>query len=216
MRTFILFILIFFALLFGAVLYYHNAPFVYTIHHGFLFTKEPQVLRTIYLPAFYVHIVTGSLVLISGVFQLSEKLRQRYSTWHRGAGKLYVIIVLFLTAPSGFVMALYANGGVSSQLCFALLASFWWYFTWKGWVNARKHDWPSHREFMLRSYVLTFAAVTLRMYSFLFALAGFRGEGIYSIIVWLSWVPSLIVIELWIRRRDLKILKFENSKIERQ
>jgi uncharacterized membrane protein YozB (DUF420 family) len=221
MRTFIFFVLAFFALLFGIALYYQNAPFVISgTERGFLLTKEPNVLRSIYLPAFYVHIITGSLVLISGVFQLSRNLRQRYPRCHRYAGRFYVAVVLILTAPSGFVMALYANGGRSSQLCFVLLALCWWYFTFVGWRKALQRDWPSHRRFMLRSYVLTFAAVMLRMYSFIFALAGFRGEGIYSVIVWLSWVPSLIVIELWFRKRNSGIirfedLKFEDSKIER-
>jgi uncharacterized membrane protein YozB (DUF420 family) len=211
MRTFIFFALVFFALLFAVALYYQNAPFIIEgPDRGFLLTKEPGVLRTVYLPAFYVHIITGSLVLISGVFQLSKNLRQRYPRWHRYAGRFYVAVILILTAPSGFVMALYANGGRSSQLCFALLALFWWYFTFVGWRKAMQRDWLSHRRCMLRSYVLTFAAVMLRMYSFIFALAGFRGETIYSVIVWLSWVPSLIIIELWFRRRNFEIVRFEN------
>jgi hypothetical protein len=208
MRTIVFFTVTFFALLFGAALYYLNAPFVFEgVHRGFLLTKQEYVLQTIYLPAFYVHIITGSLVLIAGAFQLSKTIRQRFPRWHRYAGRVYATIILILTAPSGFVMALYANGGLSSQICFALLASFWWYFTFVGWRRAMENDLVSHRRFMLRSYVLTFAAVTLRMYSFMFALAGFRGEGIYSIIVWLSWVPSLIVLELWLGRRNLKIVR---------
>lgn len=216
MRTVVFVIITFFALLFGAILYYHNAPFVFEgIHRGFLLTKQEHILQTIYLPAFYVHIVTGSLVLIAGAFQLSKSIRQRLPVLHRYAGRFYAAIILIFTAPSGFVMALYANGGLSSQICFALLASFWWYFTFVGWRRVMKNDLVSHRRFMLRSYVLTFAAVTLRMYSFVFALAGFKGEGIYSIIVWLSWVPSLIALELWLRKGNLKIGRFQDCKIVR-
>lgn len=202
MRSAIFYGLTFFALLFGAVLYYHNSSFVLEgIHRGFLLTKKASVLRSIYLPAFYVHIVTGSLVLVTGIFQLSKRIRERIPKWHRAAGKFYVVVVLFLTAPSGFIMSFYANGGLPAQTGFGLLAVLWWYFTWRGWRSALNRDWNVHRQFMLRSYVLTFAAVTLRMYSFIFALMGMRGESIYTIIVWLSWVPSLIVVELWVRVR---------------
>ena len=150
------------------------------------------------------HIVTGSIVLLAGVIQLSKKIRINAPVWHRRLGKAYVIIILGITAPSGLIMSFYANGGLPAQAGFALLAVLWWYFTWTGWRAARSKRWDTHREFMIRSYALTFAAVTLRFYSFLFALFDLRGEFIYMIIVWLSWVPSLVVAEIWINRTKIK------------
>jgi hypothetical protein len=168
--------------------------------NGFLLTKTEAVRQSIYLPAFYIHIITGSIVLICGVFQLSKRIRGRFTKWHRTAGKLYVLVILMLTAPSGFVMSWYANGGYGAKTGFGLLAMLWWFFTWKGYQLALLKQWDTHREFMWRSYALTFAAVTLRLYSFFFALAGLRGEAIYNVIAWLCWVPSLIVVEVWIWR----------------
>lgn len=188
----------------GGVLYYQNSVFVFDgPDHGFLLTKSQSTRQSFYLPAFYTHILTGSIVLILGVFQLSTWIRKRYSVWHRAAGKTYIFVVLFLTAPSGLVMSFYANGGPPAGIGFALLALLWWFFTWRGFQNALRKNWDVHREFMLRSYAMTFAAVTLRVYSFLFALAGYRGEHIYIIIAWLSWVPSLIVVEFYLRQRTL-------------
>lgn len=185
----------------GLILYGHNLVFVTGgPENGFLLTKSPSVRYSLYLPAFYVHIVTGSIVLITGVFQLSERLRARYPAWHRTLGKIYVMVLLIFTAPSGLIMSFYANGGWSAQVGFGLLATLWWLFTGRGFQLALQKQWPRHREFMLRSYALTFSAVTLRLYSFFFALAGLRGEFIYNIIVWLCWVPSLLVVELWLRR----------------
>jgi hypothetical protein len=195
-------VLVFLAVLFGVVLYYHNAVFVFDgADNGFLLTKTEAVRYSVYLPAFYIHIVTGSIVLIIGVFQLSQWIRSRYTAWHRPAGRVYIFVILFLTAPSGFVMALYANGGLPASIAFALLALLWWFFTWKGFQNARHKHWAVHREFMMRSYALTFAAVTLRLYSFFFALAGYQGESIYILVAWLSWVPSLIVMEIYLRQK---------------
>jgi hypothetical protein len=136
-----------------------------------------------------------------GVFQLSKWLRSRYLKWHRNAGKVYVFVVLLLTAPSGFVMSLYANGGWLPGLGFALLALLWWLFTFKGYRHALTKNWDAHRAFMLRSYALAFSAVTLRLYSFFFALAGYRGESVYTFIAWACWVPTLVVVEGCIRKR---------------
>ncbi len=194
-------LLAFLAIVFGVMLYWHNSVFVLDgPDNGFLLTKTDSVRYSVYLPAFYIHITTGSLVLILGIFQLSKWLRARYVAWHRNAGKVYAFVVLILTAPSGFVMALYANGGWFPGLGFALLASLWWFFTWKGFQHARQRSWDAHREFMLRSYAMTFSAVTLRLYSFFFALVGYRGESVYILIAWLSWVPTLIVVEIYLRR----------------
>ncbi len=207
MKKFVLIILSSLATLFGVVLYYHNSIFIVKgPDNGFLLTKSEAVRYSVYLPAFYIHMLTGSIVLITGVIQLSKRIRAKFPRWHRLAGKVYVVVLLVFTAPSGFVMTLYANGGLAAGSGFALLAVLWWYFTWQGWKNAMGERWDLHREFMLRSYALTFAAVTLRLYSFLFALAGFRGEFIYIIIAWLSWVPSLLVIEIYLRKSRINKL----------
>ena len=192
----------------GLTLYWHNSVFVLDgPDNGFLLTKAEAVRYSVYLPAFYIHIATGSMVLITGVFQLSKGIRARYPKWHRSAGKCYILVLLIFTAPSGLVMSLYANGGFAASMGFACLAVLWWFFTWKGFHHATQQRWNVHREFMLRSYALTFSAVTLRLYSFFFALAGIRGEFIYNVIAWLCWVPSLLVVEIWLRQRITKPLE---------
>ncbi len=54
---------------------------------------------------------------------------------------------------------------------------------------------------MIRSYALTFAAVTLRIYLPLSQIAGMPFDPAYQTISWLCWVPNLIVAE-WIILRQ--------------
>lgn len=191
----------------GLLLWWHNSIFLLQgPDHGFLLTKTQSTRETIYLPAFYVHVMTGSLVLILGIFQFLKSARRKFPSFHRLAGKVYAFTILIFTAPSGLIMSLYANGGLIAQSGFALLAILWWYFTWQGLGHALTKNWNQHSGFMFRSYSLTFAAVTLRLYSFLFALAGFRGEDIYNVIVWLSWVPTLLVVELYLFNKNQSLL----------
>jgi len=54
---------------------------------------------------------------------------------------------------------------------------------------------------MIRSYSLTFAAVTLRIYLPLAFASGIPFEIAYPAIAWLCWVPNAIVAEWMFVRR---------------
>lgn len=51
---------------------------------------------------------------------------------------------------------------------------------------------------MIRSFALTFGAVTLRIYIPASQIAGIPFALAYSAISWLAWVPNLLVAELLI------------------
>ena len=53
---------------------------------------------------------------------------------------------------------------------------------------------------MIRSFSLTFAAVTLRLYLPIGIVSGLTFEQIYVATAWISWVPNLLVAELYLRR----------------
>jgi hypothetical protein len=54
---------------------------------------------------------------------------------------------------------------------------------------------------MIRSYALTFAAVTLRIWlPFLIGILGLTFIEAYKIVAWLSWIPNILVAELIISR----------------
>ena len=59
-----------------------------------------------------------------------------------------------------------------------------------------------HQRWMVRSYALTFAAVTLRLeMPFFFILGGMDYAEVSNYVAWLCWVPNLIIAELYLRRR---------------
>lgn len=59
-------------------------------------------------------------------------------------------------------MGVYANGGLPSKMAFVTLAILWMTLTAIALIKAKKGDFASHRNFMIRSYALTLSAVTLR------------------------------------------------------
>jgi len=67
--------------------------------------------------------------------------------------------------------------------------------------HIRARNQPAHRRWMIRSYALTFAAVTLRIYLPLSQVYGIPFEPAYQTIAWMCWVPNLVVAE-WIILRQ--------------
>jgi len=75
------------------------------------------------------------------------------------------------------------------------------------WLRVRSRDYAAHREWMIRSYALCLAAVTLRVYLPLSAMAGIPFSESYPAISWLCWVPNLIIAEWFLVRSSIAPLQ---------
>lgn len=154
--------------------------------------------------AVVLHFAGGGLALALGAFQLNTNLRSRRLQLHRVMGRMYVVSVL-VGGVSGFRMALASQGGIVAHLGFGLLAVVWLFTTIRGFLRIRAGDDVEHRAWMIRSYSLTFAAVTLRMYIPLSLVAGVPFEIAYPAISWLCWVPNLVVAERLLGRQPTRL-----------
>lgn len=168
---------------------------------GLLGGKPPELFQNhIWHFLFYTHIALGGIALLTGWSQFSEKLRQKRLNLHRNLGKIYVVSVL-LSGIAGLYIAMYATGGIVAILGFASLAVLWLFTTFNAFTSIQKKEIVLHQQWMIRSYALTFAAVTLRLWMpLLIAVVGLSFIEAYVIIAWLCWVPNLIFAEWWIRR----------------
>jgi uncharacterized membrane protein len=166
---------------------------------AFLLVKEQAIALKHYQWAFFSHVYTSIFVLLAGILQFSSYLRRAFPRFHKTLGKLYVFLILFVAAPAGFVMALYANGGLSSQLSFTLQAILWFFFTYRAFQYARNKAWHQHRVFMLRSFALTLSAISLRLFKWIIvSTIALPPMDTYRIVAWLGWLVNLAVVELWI------------------
>ena len=150
--------------------------------------------------AAYLHLAGSGIALAIGPFQLNARLRSRFLRVHRWMGRTYVICVLFGGAAA-LALATASQAGLPTHVGFGLLALLWLFTTGNAYRHIRAGDRVSHRRWMIRSYALTFAAVTLRIYLPLSQIAGIPFDAAYQTISWLCWVPNLIVAE-WIILRQ--------------
>jgi uncharacterized membrane protein len=155
----------------------------------------------------YTHAFFGSLGLAVGPWQFLARLRARRPGLHRALGKLYVASASMVGA-SGLYMAAYAFGGPAAKLGFGLLAVTLLTTTGVAFARIRHGDVEGHRAWMLRSFAILFAAVTLRIeLPLLVAAHGGDFAAAYRQVAWTSWVPNLLAAEAflaWKRRRPLR------------
>jgi hypothetical protein len=110
------------------------------------------------------------------------------------------LIAVLLSGTAGLYIAYYATGGLIAVLGFSGLAIGWVFTTSRAYSSIRNSNIDQHQYWMIRSYALCFAAVTLRIWIPLFQVAlGMEFIHAYRIIAWLCWVPNLVVAELIVR-----------------
>ena len=177
----------------GTFLQYHD----FKHESEFLRIKQLAVQTGWYLPAFYLHIIGSSVILIAGFFQFLKKVYNNRSL-HKLLGKIYVFGALFLSAPGAYVMTLFINRGRGVAISFFVQNTLWVAVTLAAWLYIKRGNINQHIKMMRRSYALAFAAVTLRLYIFLFTVfgTGVGFENNYIIIAFASWLPNLLLVEL--------------------
>ncbi len=147
----------------------------------------------------HAHLMGGAVALAIGPFQLSSRLRGRNLALHRLLGRIYVVAIL-VGGLGSLSLAVSASGGLPARFGFGLMAVVWLISTAMAYVSIRRRRIEEHRMWMIRSYAITLAAVTLRFYLPASIAAGYEFAAVYPAIAWLCWVPNLIVAEWLVLR----------------
>jgi uncharacterized membrane protein len=162
----------------------------------FLLGRE-ATFRGAYRWAFYLHIVSAPVVLLTGLVLLSESVRRRCGGAHRVLGRVHVVVVVACVLPTSAVMSRHAFAGWCAGLSFLVLSAATAGCTVAGVAAARRRRYDRHRRWMLRSYTLLCSAVVLRLISGAAGLVGVPSpERAYVVAAWCSWLLPLAAYEL--------------------
>lgn len=163
---------------------------------GFYFVKVyyKEKLSSIWHIMLLIHIFSSSVALLIGPFLFVNKIRKNKLFIHQVMGIVYVVSI-GIGGLAGFYLAFYSTGGWISHIGFLLLSILWMYTSLMVPYYAIKKEIHVHRAWAIRSYSLTFAAVTLRLWLGLFALIFGVEDYVfyYTIISWLCWVPNIVI-----------------------
>lgn len=138
------------------------------------------------------HIAGGTLALFLGPLQFWAGLRARHPAFHRILGRLYVLGIA-IAGATGFYLSFNTTPADFGVALFTLSFA-WWLTVGMAFLAIKRRRFDAHRAWMIRGYVVTFAFVAFR---YLFELPLFEplGAARASTVVWLSFVPALLVTE---------------------
>lgn len=162
-------------------------------------TQQEALGNPLGLPWLVVHVAGAVVALLVGSFQFLPVLRRGLRRPHRWIGRVYGVGCL-VGGTAGFILAPGSFAGPVATAGFGLLAVLWIGFTVMGWRTAAQGRFVEHRRWMIRSWALTLAAVTLRIYLPLVGILELDFLPWYRAIAWLAWVPNLMLAELWLGR----------------
>ena len=152
----------------------------------------------------YVHMLGGTLMLFLGGVNLYVGATRKHFKFHKLVGRVY-LLGGSIAAISAITMALSPAHksdpsvmltNLSSSL--TTLAMAWLAAAVMGYRAVRNRRFDSHRDWMIRSYVLAWAFVFCRIVSRVPAVGELGGGQAF---IWLSWVAPLLLCEVAIQWR---------------
>lgn len=158
--------------------------------------------------AFYLHIGFGALALLLSPAQFATGLRTRAPHVHRTVGRV-ALGSIAVAGCAGLVLAPHSLAGGVGTAGFGTLALLWLVFAATAFRAIRRGDVAGHRRWVVRTFALTYAAVTLRLWLgiLIAGQVGLAGVGedvafdrAYLLVPFLAWVPNLLVAEWYLAR----------------
>jgi uncharacterized membrane protein len=159
-----------------------------------------------------LHVVTAATALVLGVMQLLPRVRARRAL-HRRLGRTFLVVGVVAFGLTGIPLALTTPNGDVTRYGILVPAVGWLVCAALGWAAIRRGRLAAHRAWMIRTYALTFFAITTRMVVPLLVAVQMpfqdeRGPDIVRQVVertipygqWLGWMIDLAVAEYAIRR----------------
>jgi len=150
-----------------------------------------------------LHITTGIVAILTGPVQLWLGLSDRYPAIHRSLGFVYLGSIT-VSSVAAYYLAFHTDGGWVFGSGLAGLATAWLVTSSLALLAIKRHLYEQHKEWMVRSYVVTLGFVTFRI---LFTALQSRGIGTLpeqlGVSAWFCWSVPLLVTEAALQGRRI-------------
>lgn len=168
----------------------------YPMYHAY----RLQVIRDRHL--LIPHTLAGILTLSIGPINFSSRIRRRHLQLHRTLGGVYVISV-FVGSFTGIALAAGRPGlpGTSMQ------AAAWMVCTTAAFITARNRQIVQHRQWMARSYAVTFTFVSSRVLNLWPRYWSHLGDVLSAVGVIAFTLVSLLIVDLGLNWHELTTLR---------
>jgi uncharacterized membrane protein len=144
------------------------------------------------------HVLASFLALIIGPINFSTRIRRQHLQLHRVLGRIYVISV-FVGAATGVALAAGRPGLPGT----AMQAAAWIVCTTAALITARNGQIVQHRQWMVRSYAVTFTFVSSRVLNLWPRYWSHLGDTFASVGIIAFTLTSLLIVDLGLNWREL-------------
>ena len=144
------------------------------------------------------HALAGIFALLIGPINFSSRIRERHRKLHRVLGRIYVVSV-FVGSFTGIALAWGRPGlpGTSMQ------AAAWMVCTTAAFITARNRQIIQHRQWMARSYAVTFTFVSSRVLNLVPAYWSHLGDVLSAVGVIAFTLASLLIVDIALNWHEL-------------
>jgi hypothetical protein len=157
-----------------------------------------------HFPLVYMHMIGGTIMLLFGAANLYVGATRRHFRYHRAIGTIYLVggaiaSVLALAVTLGpdhktDPGVVFTNASVS----LSMLSLAWLVAAAMAYRSARNRRYDTHRDWMIRSYVLAWSFVFCRVASRVTNIGELGGGEAF---IWLSWIAPLLLCEVALQWR---------------
>jgi hypothetical protein len=154
------------------------------------------------------HLSGGALAIFAGLVQIWLGLTSRVSSLHRALGKVYGVGVL-VGSLGGFYLAMTIPDHLPYAVGLFMLNVAWLVTTGMAFYAIYTRRISQHREWMLRSYTVTFAFVSYRLaFNWLSPMLHLPDDPVANdldtILAWACWTIPLLLAELLIQLHTMR------------
>ena len=122
---------------------------------------------------------------------------------HRLSGKVYLLSILVSVLSAAYILTL-PESSFGFRIGISGLAFAWFTTTSLAYISIRKRNIIQHKEWMIRSYVVTFGFVFFRLLLDSLRALDIASTGeIVSAVSWLCWAAPLLITELVIQGKKV-------------
>jgi uncharacterized membrane protein len=144
------------------------------------------------------HTLAGIFALLIGPINFSSRIRQHHLQLHRVLGRIYVLSV-FIGAATSIALAA-GRPGLSGT---AMQAAAWVVCTAAAVIAVRNRQIVQHRQWMARSYAITFVFVSSRVLNLWPRYWSHLGDTFAAVGVIAFTLASLLIVDLGLSWREL-------------
>ncbi|GAB3463715.1 DUF2306 domain-containing protein [Actinophytocola sediminis] len=152
-----------------------------------------------YWPTLLIHMVFGTIAMITVVLQLWPWLRRNHRRVHRISGRFYVVSTLISGVCALSIVSFAPPVG---RIGVSMATTLWMFTTTMAYIRVRQHRYAAHRRFMLYSFAIVMNNVwgvvivqtgmhlpTEQPANFLVLIEAAR---------WVGWVVNLMLVQWWL------------------